>query len=318
MRAIGGYFEIEEKGSGIFPHKNGILLNTGRNALEYILRSIVDISFIYLPYYTCDVVLEPILKLKIPFAYYHINNLFKLHDDIALDKNQYIIVNNYFGINDFYVESLIAKYGSHLIIDNSQAFFAPPLTGVMMAYSCRKFLGVPDGGIAYVNEGVNVNQFNYDVSENRIDHLLIRRYHSAEAGYPVFLENEEKLRGNSIMQMSLFTRNILNQIDYQRIVDIRRENFQFLHQSLDHFNFLTLPRIDTFNCPMVYPLVLKDGRDLRAKLLNNKIFVAKYWPNVVNSRDFDTEVYLANKILPIPVDQRYGKEEMERILSLII
>ena len=41
MQAIGGYFELadSEVGNG-FPHQDGILLNTGRNALEYILRCI--------------------------------------------------------------------------------------------------------------------------------------------------------------------------------------------------------------------------------------------------------------------------------------
>ena len=54
MKAIGGNFELDdyEEGRG-FPHQNGILLNTGRNALEYILRSIGEVKGIYLPYYTC-------------------------------------------------------------------------------------------------------------------------------------------------------------------------------------------------------------------------------------------------------------------------
>lgn len=67
MEAIGGYFELAdlvEKGE--FPHNEGILLNTGRNALEYILRSIGNVNHIYLSYYTCEVVLEPLKRLNIP------------------------------------------------------------------------------------------------------------------------------------------------------------------------------------------------------------------------------------------------------------
>ena len=37
MDAIGGYFELADVEEGVFPHQDGILLNTGRNALEYIL-----------------------------------------------------------------------------------------------------------------------------------------------------------------------------------------------------------------------------------------------------------------------------------------
>ena len=50
MKVIGGYFELADiEQANNFPHKNGILLNTGRNALEYILSSIKDVKLIYLP-----------------------------------------------------------------------------------------------------------------------------------------------------------------------------------------------------------------------------------------------------------------------------
>ena len=45
MQAIGGYFELADcEVSKGFPHQDGILLNTGRNALEYILRCIGDVK----------------------------------------------------------------------------------------------------------------------------------------------------------------------------------------------------------------------------------------------------------------------------------
>ena len=64
MEAIGGYFELADcEQADNFPHGTGILLNTGRNALEYILRTIKQVSRIYIPYFTCEVVLEPIKRL---------------------------------------------------------------------------------------------------------------------------------------------------------------------------------------------------------------------------------------------------------------
>ena len=82
MKAIGGYFELEDRGVGIFPHSRGVLLNTGRNSLEYILRSISNIKQIYLPYYTCEVVLEPIKKLSIPYCFYHINERLEIKEQM--------------------------------------------------------------------------------------------------------------------------------------------------------------------------------------------------------------------------------------------
>jgi len=81
MKEIGGYFELADyEQADNFPHKKGILLNTGRNALEYILRSIKKIKCLYLPYYTCEVVLEPINRLGIPYRCYHINSQFEIAD----------------------------------------------------------------------------------------------------------------------------------------------------------------------------------------------------------------------------------------------
>lgn len=69
MKPIGGFFELELsfKGTGI--HQHSILLNTGRNALEYILKA-KRYQKLYLPYYTCDVLLEPLQRLKVEYEFY--------------------------------------------------------------------------------------------------------------------------------------------------------------------------------------------------------------------------------------------------------
>ena len=64
MEPIGGYFSLELPHYGEY-HKDAIRLNTGRNCLEYILR-VRNYKKVYIPYYTCDVVLEPFKKLGIP------------------------------------------------------------------------------------------------------------------------------------------------------------------------------------------------------------------------------------------------------------
>ena len=95
-------------------------------------------------------VLEPIKRLSIPYRFYQINPRFEIADRIDLDSDEYMIVNNYYGIKDLYIRSLYAKYGEHLIVDCAQAFFAPVVPGIKAFYSSRKFVGVADGGIAYL------------------------------------------------------------------------------------------------------------------------------------------------------------------------
>ena len=320
MQAIGGYFELADRESGRgFPHMEGILLNTGRNALEYILRSIRRIRCIYLPYYTCEVILEPLRKLQIPWHFYHINTHFEIENDIRLGDCEYLIVNNYFGLKDAYIRTLADRYGDRLIVDCAQAFFASPISGIKSFYSARKYVGVADGGVAYLGseEDGRVEVTETERTTEHDSHLYIRKQFGAEAGFAAYQENEKRLDNLPIRWMSDATKGCLKQIDYFKIVEKRRENYASLHNALKEKNLLELPALESFVCPMVYPFILRICIDLRKELIDNKLFVAKYWPNVHQLRTFETEFDLAQRIVAIPCDQRYAKDEMDYIIKLI-
>lgn len=320
MEAIGGYFELADLvEEGRFPHNDGVLLNTGRNALEYILRSIGKVKRVYLPYYTCEVVREPLEKLLIPYTYYHINQQFEIVDDIQPKQDEYIIANNYFGIKDAYIQKLADKYSDKLIVDCAQAFFAKPLPGIKAFYSMRKYVGVADGGVAYLgnlsNDLIEVKEMENTDDHN--SHLFKRKQYGAEAGFADYRANEKKLDEQPIRWMSFQTKWLLGHIDYKKVVARRMENFQYLQEAIGGKNVLSLPDMDTFACPMVYPFMTNTDHDLRKELISNKVFVAKYWPNVEEKEGFDAEYDLAMRIIPFPCDQRYGKENMDRIVELI-
>lgn len=320
MKAIGGYFELADYEEGsVFPHQDGILLNTGRNALEYILRSIGEVKHIYLPYYTCQVVLEPINKLHIPYTYYHINQQFEMVDVVQPEEGEYIIANNYFGIKDAYIQQLAKRYGNHLIVDCAQAFFAKPIPGIKSFYSSRKYVGVADGSVAYLgnlpDDRVEVNEI--ERSDKHDSHLLKRKQYGAEAGFADYQANEKKLDNQPIRLMAVNTKWILNHIDYDNVIVRRRDNFQYLHVALAEKNQLHLPSLETFVCPMVYPFMMATDRNLRKELIENKIFVARYWPNVEMDEGFAKENNMANKVIPVPCDQRYGRDDMNRIIEII-
>ncbi len=322
-KAIGGYFEIADcEQVDNFPRKDGVLLNTARNALEYILRSIKNTKLIYLPYFTCEVVLEPINRLQLPYRYYHINQQLEIADEIALDKEEYIIVNNYFGIKDGYLHSLYEKYGNHLIVDCAQSFFTPSFLGVKAFYSARKFVGVADGGIAYLgNEiGINISSCDVEPTESHSDHLYIRKEQGPEAGFKNYQANETKLDNQPIRLMSNVTRQILESVDYDKIKKTRRDNFKFLHNALKQMNLLSsICNIDECSVPLVYPFYCNNAGNIREILRKNRIFTAQYWPNVLRDCPVNSIEYkLANNIVSIPIDQRYGEEDMDMIINLIL
>lgn len=318
--AIGGYFseEVLTGKFNTFIHENGVLLNTGRNALKYICQSIPDpIEKIFVPQYTCPVVWESICFADkvIP---YPINRELEIAEDILLGENDYIVVNNYFGIKDAYIKQLSKKYGNHLIIDNAQAFFAPVILNTYAFYSPRKFFGVPDGGIAYTAlDAIAIACNEQDDSSDRLAHLRMRRERGAEAGFALYQQNEHKLNDLPILRMSDYTHKILSGIDYYSVIETRRANYRTLHEALGARNALSLPAMDTFACPMVYPFIGKhDNEALRRTLRDNRIYTAIYWPNVGSAiRSNSIEEFLSRNLIPLPCDQRQNKNELAKIIK---
>jgi hypothetical protein len=317
-REVGGYFELELPDYGGFLHDDGVLLNSGRNALEYVLMALGDVKCIYVPYYTCDVVLEPIQKHNIPCSFYHINKKLELDNFPSLNNGEYLIYTNYFGIKDRYVRRLADLYGIQLIVDNAQAWFAEPIKGLGAIYSPRKYVGLPDGGVAYCKKPIDESFFDQDVSFERCSHLLKRIDLGPSEGYADFKENSKQLVGQPIKRMSMLTKKMLSSIANEMVYDKRRKNFEFLHSCLKNTNRFEMPSMDSFACPMVYPY-LTDDLSLRQRLIDNNVFVATYWPNVREwAPEGALERKLMDRLIPIPCDQRYGEKEMSNIVSLVL
>ncbi|MBQ4588444.1 MAG: hypothetical protein IJA95_04090 [Bacteroidaceae bacterium] len=318
IKVIGGYFELADVDceNGRMPVE-GIALNTCRNALEYIILQLADVKRIFIPYFTCEAVVEPLKRLSIEYVFYHINEQLEIDEELVLEEGDYLIANNYFGIKDAYIAKLAQKYNNRLIVDNAQALFAPIITGIKAVYSTRKFVGVADGGFAFGVPAEPALKYEIDNSIGRDTHLYIRKEKGAEAGFKDYQTNECKLENQPIKRISPQTKSVLLKIDYKLIIEKRINNFQFISNVLGSKNLLQLPSIDSFVCPMVYPFMTND-KSLREQLIRNKVFVARYWPNVLEwCKEEDIEYKLAAQIIPLPIDQRYSKSDMERILEII-
>lgn len=313
MEAIGGYFSLELPFREEY-HKDAIRLNTGRNCLEYILRA-RKYSKVYIPYYTCEVILEPFQKIGVEYEFYHVDINLEIRDEIKLNVGEAVLYTNYFGLKQRYIEQLAERVGTRLIIDNTQAFYAKRLEGIDTFYTCRKFFGVADGAYLYTDKQLE-EEFEKDESYNRMGHLLKRIDLSAEEGYADFRTVDDSLDNQPIRRMSNLTQRIMQSIDYQAVAKKRRDNYMTLHKALSEKNKLE-SYLDDDAVPMVYPF-LSPLNGLRDKLVEHKVYVARYWPNVLEwtTKD-DIEYILASQMLPLPVDQRYGEGELKKIIENI-
>jgi hypothetical protein len=314
MKEIGGYFEIEYSNTNLGIHPNAIKLNTARNCLEYILLA-KGYTNVYVPYYTCDVVLEPLIKHNVSYTFYYINENLEPAVLPELKKNEAFLYTNYFGLKDQYIISLQQSL-NNLIIDNSQALYAPNTYGIDTFYSLRKFVGTPDGAFLYCNKTLN-DKFKAATSFDRVSHLYKRKDKDAGFGFEDFKKNDKALAGLPVMIISSSTKQFILTYDFEKNKLIRERNFLLLHSKLHASNKFA---IDTnyLNGPLCYPLLISE-QGLKKKLIQQKIFVPTYWPNVkewIQNKDC-FEKKLIDTLVCLPVDQRYSVSDMRYLLKLI-
>ncbi len=309
MKSIGGYFGLE-CGHAKAYRKDAIALNSGRNALRYVIRA-YNIKEMYVPFYTCPVVWDSISAENCKIIPYDINNDFLPVGNMP--ENAFILYNNYFGINGKNVEIMAQRY-KNLIVDNAQGFYQPHY-GIASIYSSRKFFGLPDGGFVICNKHIN-DIFETSVSYDLCSHLLKRIDLGAQAGYTDFQKNDDALINRPIQKMSNLTTALMGNIDYEKVKQQRLKNFAILHNALKHKNEIDI-NLSNLDVPIVYPFKTKDS-NLRTKLIQNQIFVAKYWPTEENNcMKSDAAQTLANTITALPIDQRYDELDMQKILEVI-
>ena len=279
-------------------------MNSGRNALRHILRA-YDIKQIYVPHYTCPVVIDAIKKEGCEIIFYTVTP--ELKPAGIFPAKAVILYTNYFGVCGNIVRDLAQRY-PHLIVDNAQSFYSAP-AGMASFYSPRKFFGLPDGGIAVCSRGEDIEYPDDTDSHERASHLLIRPDLGASAGYSSFTDNDAALDDKEIKNMSALTRGLMGNIDCESVKRKRLRNFYFLNKYLEPEKNWDLAADDV---PMVYPCFTSDP-ELRKRLIDNKIFVATYWKGVSEYAE-----KLTQSIIPLPVDQRYDLEDMKFIIETIL
>lgn len=313
MKEIGGYLEFE-RNSGREFHADAIPLNSGRNCLRYLLQA-NRIANILLPKLCCDAVFNVCKEENVEIIFYDVNTRFEpILPTKKADKQWLYVVNTYGFLSGEKVSEMYGK-GYEIIWDNSHAFFEKPLNGMHTLYTCRKYFGVPDGGYLYTKCLLEKDLPETKNNIHSMEHLLGRFEENAQNYYQAFQQNEERIEKEPLGMMSKYTQNILRGLDYDTILEIRRDNFEYLKKHLMDINELDLADA---NGTYMYPLLCKNGAKIRSELQKRKIYVPCLWPNVACLEEKEsTAVKLAQNIVPLPIDQRYNEADMNYIVKMI-
>lgn len=300
---------------------NKVDVDSGRSAIQYILET-GTYKRIWLPIYNCPLVESRIVSTtNVEIKWYNLNCDFSPQiDEAELKEADAILWVNYCGVMP---QQLINKVCdiqnrtmAHIIIDNIPAYFSEPREQVYNIYSCRKFLGVPDGG-HIIKAAIEKRTLpTYSSAENYL-YLLKAYEEGSNAAYENYLTSENRFKESNVAYgMPKLTKRILENIDYAAIKSKRKENFDRFHQYLSSSNRMKMDAESM--TPSVYPY-LTSCKDLREKLLNNRVYVSRFWKSVLSnalSNDFERD--LSEYLIPLPIDQRYTIEDIEKLANMVL
>lgn len=311
---------------------NHVWLSTGRDCLEYIIQSLAldEKDTVLLPAYLCPEMLTPFENHGVKIRFY------KITKDLTISSQDFLgeiskgdvraaLIINYFGWPDpgrTDIRMLCNKHGVVLIEDCAQSPFSKfPLIGDLKFYTFRKSLPVPDGA--------SISDIVLPVRTNPATNFARTRLKAGMTKNPVerralFIKAEKELVNKYTRPAKMLkeSEEILCKLDFARIAEIRRKNYLFLAQELQQakglrtiYPFLLMDDV----VPFGLPIICDDRELLKEKLISKKIFPPIHWamPKAIDRKIYPDSHWLSERILTIPVDQRYDEDDMKRISKVL-
>lgn len=317
---IGSFLELQlPKGREYYYQTSDIArLNTGRMGIWHAFR-VTGCNRLWIPIYQCDSIRETLKKKDVEYCFYHQDKDFNPLDIDAKDGDAVLLV-NYFGVMSSKRMAELAAPFKHPIIDCAQGFFCQPIKDALMVYSCRKFIGAPDG--AYVigkNAHQYVDEYPQGFSSDTANYLLMRIEYGCEGrGYEARGLNESRIDNEDCMRMSKLTHTLVDAENYDYNKRKRKENFEYAHKKLGSINKIDPTKyFDDETVPMVYPLVLENDECIN-KLFAAKHFQGHWWSYICNEQPEESfEYWMSRYVIPITIDQRYGVKEIDYLVDVI-
>lgn len=311
---IGGFFELELPSKKMVGyHPKALALTNGRACMTWILEN-EQPSKVFLPYYCCRALYEPMVAKGIACEFYNIDSKLNPIDLTTPEEGELLVYINFFGLKNRECEELSGVLGRKLVVDDTHRFFHHGYEGAYSFTSARKYFGVPDGAYLYPpDESLADDIPRFD--RPSLQHGLKRLIGDQDAAFRAFQRYENSL-GIEVFRISEISERLLGGVDYEFAKTRRRENFEFLHKKLQSLN-----RLDVNMClvdiPFCYPFLPSKKID-KSNFYASNIFVPTLWPDILerNDPDYILECELTEQLLPLPVDQRYSHEEMNRIIEL--
>lgn len=331
------------------PNSASFLTSSGRDSLSLIIKllGLTPDDEVLLPSYLCPDILRPFREAGIATSFYRINrNLSIDFDDIErriTKKTKALLVIHYFGYPQPIKEirRLADKHSLWWIEDSVQSFLskydAQPLGwfGDIGFTSYRKFLPILDGSLVLINNKElgdspewETNSLNYWLYlclrywGMRLKSLYLKTYLAPKPLFLWFFDQAERTlnRRPKPARMSALSKRLLNRFDFDDIISRRRRNFQYLLNNWPSKTIQPLfQKLPADVCPLGFPVFANNRDYVKQQSIRRRIYPPIHWelPEEVDKDEFAVSWEISRHILTIPIDQRYGLDEMNYIIRQV-
>ena len=337
-KIIGGMFGLE-LGGDFFRPEGAVLppllirphlrLATARSGFALLAETLKPGS-VWLPSYLCSVIPQSVASRNFQVRYYAVDEHLGIagHDWLReIRRGDMVVFIDYFGFRTWEASGEQARqHGAWVIEDTAQAMLNMSFSDQShyIIASPRKFVGVPDGGILAVGTDVLLPEVELAASDSAwwlkaLRASMLRAEFDRHGGdrewFEIFLETEAA-GPSEPRRMSELSQLLLERLDWAEISRARRGNYQFLASELGRLALF--PDLPPETVPLGFPIRVRDRDWLRQTLFDAQIYPPVHWQiGRVVPDDFKASHALAGEIMTIPCDQRYGREDLERVVNCL-
>lgn len=323
---IGSEFWLDSTPLKLLNERDGVYALSGRTAIDLIVQDIVmkrSVKSVAMPAWCCDSMVAPFLAHGIEVIFY---------EEQKLPQADIFYLTSYFGYeNTRLIEDIkaIKASGSIILYDRTHSFLMEDdvfrdLEDYSFA-SIRKWMGVISGAVVNglnnkptlkkcsfvsIKEKAMSDKYRYLTGDNRIN---------KEDFLAAFGEFGHKLVEDYCnYEMDNLSYTLYKQTDLKEMKRKRRENATFIHENLKGLQFMY--RLTEKSVPLFVPVLFetKEQRDcVRKNLIEQQIYCPVHWPQPEQiPAEFQVNDIVSREMSLI-CDQRYGLNEMKRIIKVI-
>lgn len=305
--------------------------SSGRAALYQILKYLQKengLTRILLPDYLCSSVLVPVKALQLEYVFYPIDESLKLIKDnfkATYKSGDAVLIINYYGLQELSDEIAFIKSideNAIIIEDNVQAYyeFKKELGDVDFKFtSLRKTFAVPDGGLVKTKHQLPKVYTPNTFGQYKAAAALLKSMREGNFNDQIYLElfekGEDLIDGEQECGMSNIAEKLFGIVDEERVKVRRLNNARFLVEELAKIGIKPLLPLTDDHVPLFIPILLNDRDAVRKEMFKKEVFCPVHWP--LEGMNLHMGKVMAETELSLIIDQRYGRKDMEEIVSIL-